>query len=136
VLITLLERRDLTVESLRRIVGLTHSAGVRLVDRLVAEGLVRRRAGPDRRSVSISLTSRGRRTAARLRGQCEARLIELLEPLDEDQRVTLSAVAEKLAVRLVTGRLEARFICRLCDHGVCADAGGCPVDLAATSLGD
>src|SRR3954454_10801033 len=58
-LVTLRERGALTVERLRRIVGLTHSATVRLVDRLEGDGLVRRRPGPDGRSVSVRLTRRG-----------------------------------------------------------------------------
>lgn len=134
-LITLLERGALTIEWLRRIVGLSHSAAVRLVDRLAGEQLVERRAGPDRRSVSIALTPRGRRAATRLRRQRETLLVGLLAPLDAEERRTLLALAEKLLGGIVTGRWEARLICRLCDHGACTDAGACPVDRAASARG-
>jgi MarR family transcriptional regulator, negative regulator of the multidrug operon emrRAB len=134
-LVTLLERGQLTIEWLRRIIGLSHSASVRLVDRLAAEQLVQRHAGPDRRSVSIQLTTRGRRIATGLRSERETQLIELIDPLTRDERATLSTIAEKLAMSLVTGCWEARFVCRLCDHGACASAGGCPVDRAASLVG-
>jgi MarR family transcriptional regulator, negative regulator of the multidrug operon emrRAB len=135
-LITLLERGALTIEWLRRIVGLSHSATVRLVDRLAEDGLVHRRAGPDRRSVSILLTVRGRRAAERLRREREAKLASLLAPLEPDERRTLLALAEKVLAGAVSGRWQARLVCRLCDHGVCAAAGGCPVDRAATQRGE
>lgn len=135
-LITLLERGSLTIEWLRRIVGLSHSAAVRLVDRLADDGLVHRRPGPDRRSLSILLTARGRRTAERLRREREATLMSLLDPLEPEERRTLLALCEKVLAGAVSGRWEARLICRLCDHGVCAAAGSCPVDRAATERGE
>ncbi|HTX13529.1 MAG TPA: MarR family transcriptional regulator [Solirubrobacteraceae bacterium] len=135
-LITLLERDALTIEWLRRIIGLSHSATVRLVDRLADDGLALRRAGPDDRSVSILLTAHGRRTAERLRRGREATLGSLLAPLEPAERRTLLALAEKVLAGAVGGRWEARLICRLCDHGVCAGAGGCPVDRAATERGE
>ena len=103
-LVTLLERGALSIEWLRRIVGLSHSAAVHLVDRLVGEDLVRRRAGPDRRSVSIALTPRGRRTASRLRSGREASLVNLLAPLDAQERRILLALADKLLGGMVSGR--------------------------------
>jgi MarR family transcriptional regulator, negative regulator of the multidrug operon emrRAB len=135
-LITLLERDELTIEWLRRIVGLSHSATVRVVDRLAAEGLVERLAGHDGRSVFVRLSARGRRVATRARGAREAQLTELVRPLNDEERAALVALADKLAVQLVTGRWQARSVCRLCDHGSCAEAGHCPVDRAAALAGE
>jgi MarR family transcriptional regulator, negative regulator of the multidrug operon emrRAB len=135
-LVTLLERGALTIEWLRRIVGLSHSAAVRLVDRLAEDGLVHRRRGPDRRSVSVLLTARGRRAAERLRRERHTTLVGLLAPLEPEERRTLLALTEKVLAGAVSGRWEARLICRLCDHGVCAAAGSCPVDRAATERGE
>src|SRR5918999_6028663 len=53
------------IGSIRGPLGLTHSATVRVVDRLVAAGLAERRAGADRRSVAVELTDQGRAAAAR-----------------------------------------------------------------------
>ena len=52
-----------SVDELRRIVGLTPSGGVRLVDRLVGENYVERRSGLDGRAVIVALTSVGRKAA-------------------------------------------------------------------------
>ena len=51
----------LSIERLRRIIALSHSASVRLVDQLVAEGLVRREvsAGSDKRARALYLTAQG-----------------------------------------------------------------------------
>jgi DNA-binding MarR family transcriptional regulator len=135
-LITLLERGGLSIEWLRRIVGLSHSAAVRLVDRLAGDGLVHRHPGADRRSVSIRLTAHGRRAAQRLRREREEALVNLLAALAPEERRALLALAEKVLAGAVSGRWEARLICRLCDHGACAAAGGCPVDRAATERGE
>src|SRR5919106_681255 len=42
-----------SIDTVRKPLGLTHSAAVRLVDRLAAAGLVRRGAGEDGRSVAV-----------------------------------------------------------------------------------
>src|SRR4051794_41929024 len=53
-----------SIDLLRQVLGLTPSGAVRLVDRLAADGLVRRTPGPDGRQVAVVLTARGRRAAA------------------------------------------------------------------------
>ena len=49
-----------SVDRLRRAVALTSSGGVRLVDRLEAEGLVTRHPGADGRSLALTSTASGR----------------------------------------------------------------------------
>ena len=44
---------------LRRILGLSHPGTVRLVDRLVTDGLVERKKGPDNRTIALYLTREG-----------------------------------------------------------------------------
>jgi MarR family transcriptional repressor of emrRAB len=134
-MITLSDRGPLTVEFLRRVIGLSHSATVRLVDRLAEAGLVERHAGLDARSISVRLTPRGRRRAAALRGQREKVLAETLAALDRHDRAAFGDLAEKLLAGMTTGRWQARFTCRFCDHGVC-DSRGCPIDIAAAALGE
>jgi hypothetical protein len=51
----------LSIEQLRRILGLSHSGTVRLLDRLEREGAVERKAGRDAHSVAVHLTAQGRR---------------------------------------------------------------------------
>jgi DNA-binding MarR family transcriptional regulator len=126
-----------TIEELSAVLGLTHSATVRLVDGLVADGNVaRRRRRGDRRAVAIRLTPRGRSTARRIiwaRGQA---VQEALGGLTATQRRSLTAMAERLTGDLATLRLEQRaagelpaggWLCRMCDFAACGrPEGRCP----------
>ena len=135
----LLEGRS--VDDLRRAVGLTHSGGVRLVDRLVAGGLVERRRGTDGRTVALFLTEEGRRQARQGRDARLATLHDVLGVLDDQERAQLAAIVDKLIGAVVGRRLEARaagvdppggWLCRLCDPMACERAEGhCPALNAA-----
>jgi DNA-binding MarR family transcriptional regulator len=134
-LVTLYERGGLTVEYLRHVIGLSHSATVRLVDRLSDDDLLERGRGHDARSISVRLTPRGRRRAARLRRRREELLTNALAPLDERELLRFGALAAKVLASMTSDRWRARLTCRLCDHGVCQTRPGCPVDQAAAALG-
>ena len=54
-----------SIDALRRVLGLTSSGAVRLVDSLETQGLVTRRRGDDPRVSVILLTAKGRRVAGR-----------------------------------------------------------------------
>jgi len=56
-----------SIEQLRRVLGLSHSATVRLVDRLVAANLASHQPGPDRRTTATTLTADGHAAAGRVR---------------------------------------------------------------------
>jgi MarR family transcriptional repressor of emrRAB len=121
-----------SIDTVRKPLGLTHSAAVRLVDRLAVAGLVRRAAGEDGRSVAIFLTPAGRRAAAQVQDGRMRALAEVLAPLDADERSQLTRLAEKLLGGLTSGRADARHICRLCDADACGHPEGrCPVTRAA-----
>jgi MarR family transcriptional repressor of emrRAB len=138
----LLERRS--IDDLRRAVGLTHSGGVRVVDRLVAGGLVERRRGRDGRSIALVLTDEGRRAAGDARAARLATVHDLLAVLDDHEREALAPILEKLIGAVVAARLEARvagvdpaggWLCRLCDPVACERAQGrCPAANAAAGL--
>jgi DNA-binding MarR family transcriptional regulator len=135
-----------SIDDLRQSVGLTPSGGVRLVDRLVADGFVVRRPGRDARSLSLVLTPAGRRVARRVR-DARARVLEdALAGLGQAERDALTPVLEQLITTLVESRLTMRdagedppggWLCRLCDAGACGrDDGECPAANTATrSLG-
>lgn len=111
-------------DQLRRILGLSHPGSVRLVDRLVADGLVERRAGNDRRTIALYLTGRG--AALRedlLRGRLAA-IRPLLAPLTDTERETLTALLHKMLSSMETTDMQRRTLCRLCDDRVCID---CPI---------
>ena len=52
-----------SIDELRRVLGLTSSGAVRLVDGLETDGLVTRRRGDDGRVSLVALTAKGRRAA-------------------------------------------------------------------------
>jgi DNA-binding MarR family transcriptional regulator len=121
-----------SVDRLRQVLGLTSSGTVRLVDRLAEAGYVRRGAGADGRSVAIELTDAGRRAAERVAGSRAGVLDGALAVLSPDERRAFDRLAGKVLVGLMRGPGATRWICRLCDTGVCRGAGGgCPVGNAA-----
>jgi MarR family transcriptional repressor of emrRAB len=117
-----------TIDALCRILGLTHSGAVRLVDRLVAKGLAERRIGRDGRSVAVHLTPLGRRTARRVASAREAVLEQVLGVLAPAQREQANTLLTALLEGLADGPGDPLRICRLCAGEVCGHARGtCPV---------
>jgi DNA-binding MarR family transcriptional regulator len=123
-------------DTLARVLGLTQTGAVRLVDRLARAGLVERAPGPDGRTRAIRPTDAGRRHAnATLAARGDA-LAALLAPLDDAERARLTALLEKLLGSITHGREDAWHICRLCDPHACGhDDGRCPVTRAADRSG-
>jgi DNA-binding MarR family transcriptional regulator len=118
----------LSIERLRRIIALSHSATVRLVDQLVTEGLVRREAaaGPDKRARALYLTDDGQvlfeAAKAARRRVAEA----ALDRLSEKDRQSLAAIIERMFPALVGPGGDDLVVCRLCDETVCP-FDRCPV---------
>jgi MarR family transcriptional repressor of emrRAB len=108
-----------SIDGLRRVVGLTHSGAVRLVDRLAAAGLLERRVGADQRSVALQLTPEGRRAARRVLAQREAAIEQVLAPLAPSERAALVRLHERLLGELAPTAAARRRVCRLCDVDAC-----------------
>lgn len=133
-----------TVNDLRRAVGITHSGAVRLVDRLVEDGLAERRPGADGRTIAVVLTARGRRMARRILAARRSVLAEVLSVLEPRERAALVPITEKLVTAVVGDRLAERaagadpaggWLCRLCDPVACQRPDGrCPAATAAAAL--
>lgn len=120
------------IDALRDPLGLSHSAAVRVVDRLVEAGLARRRPGSDRRSVAVELTAAGRRAGARAVTARRKALEQALAALDAEERIELTRLHEKLLAALTDSRATARNTCRLCDIDACGHKEGrCPVTRGA-----
>jgi DNA-binding MarR family transcriptional regulator len=117
-----------SVDLLRQVLGLTSSGTVRLLDRLASSGLIERGPGPDGRTAAVTLTPEGHSAAA---GVCGARadvLGRALATLTPAERATFSALAGKVLIGMMRGPGAVRWMCRLCDTGICRGApGGCPV---------
>jgi DNA-binding MarR family transcriptional regulator len=121
-----------SVDMLRRVLGLTPSGTVRLVDRLERAGHVVRRPGRDGRSVSLALTPSGRRAAARVTAARGEVLEDVLAVLSPDERDAFELMLARVLPGLIRGPGAVRWMCRLCDMRACGrDEGRCPVANAA-----
>jgi DNA-binding MarR family transcriptional regulator len=121
-----------SVDLLGQVLGLSSSGTVRMLDRLAESGLVERGQGPDGRTTAVTLTGAGAAAATRV---CAARaevLQRALAVLSPDERAQFARLAGKVLVGLMREPGAVRWMCRLCDTGICRGApGGCPVGNAA-----
>ena len=114
----------ITNDKLRRILGLSHSGTVRLVDRLVSDQLAERRPGKDGREVALYLTAKGvaaRRDLMASRISAVASLLEVLSPTEAKR---LGTLMHELLARQDTSEMDRFTICRMCDDRVCTN---CPL---------
>mgnify|MGYP000985265441 FL=1 len=120
----------LAVDRLAQTVGLTGSGGVRLADRLAEAGLVERRPGrDDARSVSLWLTARGHTAAEEVLQARRSAIEETTSSLTDQEKVTLTNLAEKVLASVTTDRRQAEWLCRLCDVTACPPHA-CRIELA------
>jgi MarR family transcriptional regulator, negative regulator of the multidrug operon emrRAB len=126
-----------TIDELRGVLGISHSATVRLIDALVADGQVSRtHHTTDRRSVALTLTPAGHRTARRILAARHQAVHDALAGLSEPEQRSLLRLAETLTGQLVDLKLDERarpkappsgWLCRLCDFNACGRPDGhCP----------
>lgn len=118
-----------SLDTLARVLRLTSSGAVRLVDRLASEGLVERRPGADGRTRALHLSAAGERAVRGVLDERQAALVGVLEVLSEREQEQLAPLLEKLLQGLAGDRARARGICRLCDLGACREGARCPLDL-------
>lgn len=96
--LALLGEEPMRIRDLAERLGLAESSATRLADRLEALGLARRRAdAADRRSVLLQLTASGRAHARAIATRRRAYLIELLRPLEPEERRELVRLLGKMA---------------------------------------
>lgn len=121
-----------SVDLLRQVLGLTSSGTVRLLDRLEEAGYVKRGPGTDGRSISVSLTPTGRRTARRVAAARAGVLNRGLAVLSADERHVLEQLMAKILIGHVRAPGAVRWGCRLCDTRACGrERGECPAANAA-----
>jgi DNA-binding MarR family transcriptional regulator len=118
----------LSIERLRRMIALSHSATVRLIDQLVGLGLIRREvsAGPDQRARSLYLTDKGEALQEAAK-EARRRVVEAaLARLSSQERQDLVTIVEKMFPALVAGGDDQDVVCRFCDGLACPEER-CPV---------
>ena len=120
-----------SVESLRRVLGISQPATVRIVDRLADARLLERRAGADRRTLALHLTGAGGAAASRVLARRAESLGTMLDALPPAERAALLPALERLVATLAHDRAGALSTCRLCDRAACTSAPGCPLEHTA-----
>jgi DNA-binding MarR family transcriptional regulator len=123
---------ETSVNELAAVVGRSQPATVRLVDRCVQRGWMRRGAGPDRRTLALSLTDPGRRLVHEILVARSDALGAMLAPLHPAERADLERVLASIATRLADDRPGATHACRLCDRNACTSGPGCPMQHTVT----
>ena len=120
------------IDALATTLRVTHSRAVRVVDRLVADDLARRRPAPDdRRAVLVELTPAGHRLAGRVLAARAAVIRRSLAGLDAAERRQFADLVGKVLGETTTSRRHAWSICRMCDVHACGHhEGRCPVTRA------
>ncbi len=125
-LVAIVADPGLSIEDLRRVLGLTHPGTVRLVDRLIEQGWARREPGIGR-SVRLEATVEGREAERRLAADREESVARFLAVLPErDVQVLAELVGPLLATTALEGVEQMRRLCRLCDRSVCEP---CPAEV-------
>ena len=113
----------ISIKGLARTLGLTHSATVRVADRLTLGGLVTRTAAGPGRTVALTSTPRGKRLAS----QAAARRTRVLEHatagLTDAQRHDLITSLATVVRQLTVGQEKIDQACRLCDQNRCLRRG-------------
>jgi DNA-binding MarR family transcriptional regulator len=126
-----------SIDRLRDVLGLTHSGTVRLLQRLVAAGLVNRGPGVDGRTRAVTLTVRGRRAARGAANRRADYLDAVLGDLSTRELDQLCSLLERLSNHVVQIKDGGPWICRRCDVQACGRyEGHCPVATAAADKYD
>ena len=116
----------LSIRTLSAGVGLSHAGTVRLVDRLVSEGLIERRGhADDSRVRSLYLTPSGEQASAAVLDARSEALASSLDVLSADEVAILADMSRRVLRARLRESDHSYRICRLCKHDACAN---CPID--------
>lgn len=118
------------IEAVAGRIGLSHSATVRLIDKLVERDLVAKDRGrDDARQQSLKLTKAGRRLAAQLHQARNQVTDELLGLVPAAEGAVLGRAVATILRRAVTTKHEGDLVCRVCDETRCRPEI-CPIQTA------
>jgi DNA-binding MarR family transcriptional regulator len=126
-------REQVSIGAVASMIGLTHSATVRLIDRLEKDWYVRRLARKGR-EVLVEVTARGKRRAAELAGRRIEAAGLLLSVLDAGERQAISGALDRMLAAPIDSVVTAERVCRLCAREACR-AADCPVEAAGARRG-
>ena len=126
-LITAANNPPASIGEIAAIVGLTHSATVRLVDRLETDGLLHRRRWVGR-EVLVEITPAGRRRAEGLQDRRLAVSSGFLACLSADESDFLDRLVDRMLRAHAARGYDRRRLCRMCArvHCNCCLGGDSP----------
>jgi len=109
----------ITNSELSRALKLSHTATVRLVDKLELQGLVEARSGRDLRATHLYLTAAGMKAVQpALTARCVA-VEEYLSSLTSAEEKQLATLLEKIIRPRAIDDVAIVHLCRLCDFTSC-----------------
>jgi MarR family transcriptional repressor of emrRAB len=122
-----------TIEELSQTIGLSHSATVRVIDGLVADGLATREHVGGGPAVRPRLTQAGAAHARRVLATRREVLQWLVSDLSDEELTQVAPVVGRLLERLTTDFNAGDLICRLCELDACPQ-DRCPVECRQRQL--
>lgn len=123
----------MTIRDLSRDIGLSHAATLRMIARLVDDGLVDRKGSvTDGRAVNLSLSIAGEAAYQTMLAERSDSISDALSILTQDERDNLGTIAEKLLCSVAVSRSNTSRMCRFCDVTACST---CPIDDVRDRLG-
>ena len=131
-LISVRQCEHFTVGWLSEVLRLTHSAAVRIADRLERDGLLQRITLPNRRYVGLMLTNAGTEFVGEVLKERRNILESHFSVIPDELLEQVMPVIETLLGNVTTDELTAYQTCRQCDAGMCT--GLCAVDKKYASL--
>lgn len=124
----------MSLDTLRKFLRLTPSGAGRLVDRLVAAGLMERRAGSsDQRFIALYLTRRGHSITELVLAARRGAIRQPLAALTSQEQAMLEKLLDKMLYAMTPDRERCDHICRLCEIAACPQ-DICPVETAALAM--
>ncbi|WP_404818276.1 MarR family winged helix-turn-helix transcriptional regulator [Roseobacter sinensis] len=116
---------SLTIRQLSGLLGLSHAATVRLVDRMCVDDLVSRRPSKeDGRAVELNLTAQGQERYKKMLNARSTLVKRRLSLLNKKDQAAFVQLARRLLSSRVYSAEDAARGCRFCDVEACYD---CPV---------
>ena len=112
-----------------RTIRISHPAAVQQIDRLCADGLLKRSVGKDRRYRLICLTRKGR---DRIRAFLKARAViarKAMARFSHSDRVMLDKLICRILTTSAINRLAVDHLCRCCDERTCPPQL-CPAEIS------
>src|SRR3954453_20668469 len=125
-LVAIVADPGMSIDRLRHVLALTHPGTVRLVDRLVDQGWVRRVHGAGR-TIHPQPTEAGRQAERRLAAHREQAVAQLLAVLTDQELAAMADLVDPVLAQTVDAPEAMQRLCRLCDRKVCAP---CPTEAA------